>query len=104
MTDEERIGRDTHLSRGFDSGNYCNAYETNDFDHAVKMKFLDDRLPEYKAAFILGFFGSYELDEISMTWRDDFDEAYHSEHGQRVLELGYCDSRKEAYAAEQNAG
>jgi hypothetical protein len=94
--------RDTRLSQGFSAGNYCNSYETQDYDQAVKIRDLEGSGPEFKTAFTMGFFASYELHEIPSTWRDAFDEAYHSELGQRVLELGYTDPRTEDYANESD--
>ena len=55
--------RDTDISRGFHAGNYANAYETECLDTALA-KLSMNRSPEYVAAFTLGFFGSYELDEM----------------------------------------
>jgi len=101
MTDTER---DTRLSQGFSAGNYCNAYETQDLEQAFKQRDLDGSGEPFKMAFIMGFFASYELHEIPSDCRCWFDEAYHSELGQRVLELGYTERRDEDYAAEQNTG
>ena len=53
----------TARSQAFDAGNYCNAYETTDWD-AAWSKYCE----KYKAhdtAFLLGFFASYELHEIA---------------------------------------
>jgi len=104
MTDTER---DTRLSQGFSAGNYCNAYETEDLGQAFEQRDLEGSGEDYRTAFIMGFYASYELREIPGLYRCFFDDAYHSELGQRVLELGYCDSRKEDYdreCADENAG
>lgn len=95
---------DSQLSRGFDSGNYCNAYETHDLGKAFETRDVESKGDAYKTAFIMAFFGSYELNEIPGIYRPLFDEAYHSELGQRVLELGYTERRDADYAAEQDAG
>jgi hypothetical protein len=95
--------QDIELSHGFSAGNYCNAYETQDLEGALKKRAVASRSPAYRAAFVLGFFASYELHEIPSSWREEFDEAYHSKHGQRVLELGYTDPRTEDYANEETA-
>lgn len=83
---------DTELSHGFSAGNYANAYQTQDLDEVSEV--LEANGSRYRAAFILGFFSSYELHEIPADARERFDEAYHSEAGQRVLELGYTEPRK----------
>ena len=53
---------ETH--RGFDAGNYCNAYETEDWDLA-KQKIESGYTEFYRMAFLLGFFSTYELHEIT---------------------------------------
>jgi hypothetical protein len=87
--------RDLRLSHGFDAGNYCSSYETVDYTKAVAMRDLKGSGKPYATAFILGFFASYELHEIPAIHRDKYVEAYQSEYGQRVLELGYIDPREE---------
>jgi hypothetical protein len=87
----------TEISRAFDAGNYANAYEgtdLEDFDEEI------EALPSYaRPAFVLGFFGSYALDEIS--GREAFDDAYWSATGRYVVGVaGYCDDRADEYAAE----
>ena len=83
------------ISRAFGAGNYANAYESTDLED-----FEIDDMPEIeRAAFVLGFFGSYTLDEISD--RETFDDCYWSEAGQYVVkEAGYADDRAEEYAAD----
>lgn len=62
------------FSRGYDRGNYCSAYETeNGVTYAIKQGYL--QMPEsdaeeghiecYVAGFIIGYYASYELHEIS---------------------------------------
>jgi hypothetical protein len=103
-TDEkepEILDGPTAASNGFDAGNYANAYEGSDLSEALEYHGLDDR-PEtdtYRAAFILGFFSSYELHEIGD--REEYDAAYFSDAGQHVIASGYCDDRTEEYAAEE---
>lgn len=89
------------LAHGFSAGNYANAYETEDLEVAIQKRNVATRSEAYRAAFILGFYGSYELHEIPLSHRDAFDEAYHSDYGHGVLELGYTGSRKKDYAKEQ---
>lgn len=84
------------MSRAFDSGNYANAYETTDIDECG----LDEMSEHERAAFVLGFFGTYTLDEIGSS-REMFDEAYFSPAGQYVVTVAkYTDDRTEEYAAE----
>lgn len=111
MTDQELAFGDA-CSRGFSAGNYANAYETTDLEtalDALDTAGLDldaDTRPTdpmqreaYRAAFILGFFGSYSLDEIGD--REEYDQAYHSAAGKQCLAAGYLDSRDDEYAAEE---
>ena len=60
------------FSRGFAHGNYGNAYESQDWeswsedqeDEAVVFEGEDGTPEDYRAGLMLGFFSSYELDEI----------------------------------------
>lgn len=103
MTGMKRGDIDGLLSRGFDAGNYSNAYETQDLIAATdhRQAFVDEA---YRTGFILGFFSSYELHEIDGAVRDIFEEAYHSDLGRRVRELGYSDSMEDAYTKEADDG
>lgn len=87
----------TEISRAFSAGNFADAYETNDLDNTH----VDD-LPEHeRAAFVLGFFSSYTLDEIGSD-REIFDECYFSEAGKYIVnEAGYCDDRTDEYKLEE---
>ena len=67
---------DTELSQGFSAGNYCNAYEAQDLADGLAKRDITAASAAYHAAFIMGFFGSYELHEISSTYREQFDEGY----------------------------
>lgn len=81
----------TEMSRAFDRGNYANAYESTD---------LDEMSEHERAAFVLGFFSSYTLDEIGPD-RELFDEAYFSPAGHYVVNVAkYAYDRSEEYAAE----
>ena len=88
----------TQMSRAFSRGNYANAYESTnlgDFDIA-------EMAPHERAAFVLGFFGSYELDEMGSDERDTFDKAYWSPAGQYVVnEARYTDARDDEYREER---
>lgn len=86
----------TEISRAFSRGNYANAYETTDLE-ACK---LDDMAPHEHAAFVLGFYGSYTLDEIG-SGRETYDDCYWSPAGRYVVNVAkYTDDRAEEYAAE----
>ena len=81
--------RDNVLSAGFDAGNYANAYETTDYDRAVASLSMN-RSEAYIAAFTLGFFSSYEPDEMG-EHADTYLGALQSDFGRRCVELGYVD-------------
>ncbi len=88
----------TEMSRAFDAGNYGNAYESTDLEDFD----LDEMSEHERAAFVLGFFGSYSLDEIGSD-REIFDECYFSATGRYVVrEAGYADCRADEYAMEQS--
>jgi hypothetical protein len=94
---------DTRLSQGFDAGNYCNSYETQDYRAArEKHDLFESDNDAFSVGFRLGFFASYTLAEIPLDMEDVFTAAYHSQLGQRVIDLGYCDSRKEEYDESNN--
>ncbi len=63
-------------SRGFDAGNYHNAYVSTDFDDVDFEEEVDggDTLI-FRDAFIIGFFASYETEEVSEDHRDELLEA-----------------------------
>lgn len=85
----------TEISQAFSAGNYANAYETTDIEECD----LDEMSEHERAAFVLGFFGSYTLDEIGSD-RELFDEAYFSPAGQYVVTVAkYVDDRSEEYSA-----
>ncbi len=85
----EDLARDADLSRGFDAGNYDAAYVSEDFERALRKR--GQRSEAYHAAYVLGFFSSFERDEMGGDGGEAFDEALASEHGQRCVELGYVD-------------
>lgn len=87
----------TAISRAFNRGNSANAYESTDLDD-----YDIDNMPEIERhAFVLGFFGSYSLDEIGSDC-EIFDEAYFSATGKYVLSCGYTDCRADEYAADSD--
>jgi len=95
---EFNLDEKTEMSRAFDAGNFANAYETRDL--ATALDAYESMLDHEHAAFVLGFFGSYSLDEIGSD-REIFDEAYWSDAGRYVVNVArYTDSRAEEYNAE----
>lgn len=82
-----------NVSRGFSHGNYANAYETQSLSRMLRG--IATRSKAYQDAAVLGFFGSYELDEIPMSARERYMEAYFSDAGKAVLRAGYMDPRDE---------
>lgn len=83
---------DDDVSRGYSRGNYANAYETEDYEAAVER--IAEKGADYVAAFTLGFFSSYTLDEMGIH-REAYEEAYFSRAGRRALALGYLDRESE---------
>ncbi len=73
------------ISRGFDAGNYANAYETTDYDRALA-SLSPNRAKAYVAAFTLGFFGSYEPGEMG-SYLEAVEQAY-ALVGKRAKSLG----------------
>ena len=95
LTLEQKI----EISRAFSAGNFADAYETNDLDNTH----VDDLSPHERAAFVLGFFAGYTLDEIGSD-RELFDECYWSETGRYIVnEAKYCLDRADEYEAEYKA-
>jgi hypothetical protein len=65
--------RDEAIERGFDAGNYANAYVSEDFDTAWDANSkLDPRYPleSYRDAFLIGFFSSYEDHELPTEYQE----------------------------------
>lgn len=83
------------LHRGFDAGNYGSAYTSGDLDTVWEV--VEDgeqhdecrsAAPEaFRAAFVIGFFGSYEDDEVPSEHLDELLEA-HRTYGAWMCELG----------------
>lgn len=71
MTDEQ-IWSETktahaNFTRGYDRGNYAAAYESQDWDSWYAKHCTDDDMasPEYREGCLLGFYSSFDLDEIA---------------------------------------
>lgn len=82
---------DTLLSHGFDAGNYANAYTSEDLDEAWEIE--EDGRPgnaeseHFRAAFVIGFFSSYEEHEIPEDHQDEHAAAM-AERGPRLRAIG----------------
>jgi hypothetical protein len=81
------------MSRGFDAGNYANAYVSENYLTAFNADTGPKEHEAYCAGFVLGFFSSYEVDEIPGDCRDMFEHNFFSKFGQAIVEAGYCDPR-----------
>jgi hypothetical protein len=93
---EFNLDERTAISHAFHRGNYANAYESRNLDDHD----LDDMTEHERSAFVLGFFGSYSLDEIGSD-REIFDECYASPAGLYVIKVAkYTDDRTDEYTAE----
>lgn len=86
MCAEHRAAHDTELVRANNAGSYAAAYKTEDY--AVAIGHCAESA-EYRAAFILGFFDTYEFHQIPEEHREEYVEAAASPVGRRLAELGY---------------
>ena len=60
-----------NLSRGFDHGNYANAYETEDYEQALEDPRIENAPPLFLTGMLLGFFSSYEIHEVPNEYQED---------------------------------
>lgn len=68
---EERSGsRLGDYSRGYDAGNYDNAYASEE----LALCNVRGRSADYRAGYVLGFFSSYETREVPAEWRAELAE------------------------------
>ena len=87
----EKTAKD--VNHGFCAGNYANAYETEDLEVALERLDSESPTQAYRDAFIIGFFGSYEVWEIPSDCLDEFMQAFWGQYGEACVTLGYCDAR-----------
>ncbi|MFA4974825.1 MAG: hypothetical protein WC683_19665 [bacterium] len=68
------------ISRGFDHGNFVNAYETTDYSRACEK--IGKRSNNFLIGFTAGFFASYETHEIDECERENVEacRAFMREH------------------------
>lgn len=85
------------LRRAFASGDYANAYETTSLDKALvnlckRFRRKGGPSHDYRCAFVLGFFASYELHEIPCDMLPVHEVARDSVAGKRCAELGLIET------------
>ena len=69
------------FSRGFDHGNFGNAYESTDYEEWIESVDLAEAAEdiegfdesEFRAGLMLGFFSSYEIHEIESDFADEIE-------------------------------
>lgn len=85
MTDKD-VDKETSIARAVDSGNFDNAYVSEDLETAWEKDQESDNptLEKYKDAYILAFFATYETHEIPLVYLSEYMEARDSELGQKV--------------------
>lgn len=94
------------LSNAFSAGNYANAYVSEDLDAAWEHEGEsepDDIIANpdgYRAAFVIGFFSSYEADEIPEEHRDEWIDAY-TKFGPTMKTIGIAVEREDAASSEE---
>jgi hypothetical protein len=86
---EARIERDRTLTRAFAGGNYANAYEGDDYSSHEPA--LTGFSADYRVAFILGFFATYERHEVPYEHAVAYEEALAHPAAERLRELGLLD-------------
>lgn len=69
----------TDYSRGWDRGNYGSAYESTDWDTWYSTTVAHSNA--YREGMLLGFFSSYELDEITDEYVREEVEALRAKYG-----------------------
>jgi hypothetical protein len=90
----------THYDRGSVSGNYAEAYISPDYNRAFNKDTGPKEHNAYCIAYVLGYFATYELFEIPFDYRELFDSAYWSDHGQAMVVDEQADDRGADYTTE----
>jgi hypothetical protein len=98
--DAIRIERDRTLTRAFEGGNYANAYEGDDYSRHEDT--IAGFSADYRVAFTLGFFATYERHEVPYEHAVTYEEAMAHPASERLRELGLLD-RCFLTAADVNA-
>lgn len=78
---------DLALARGFASGDYASAYETESLEEALRRRAVSSTTASYRAAFVLGFFASYGDREIPEAHVAEV-QAARDEYGPRMRAIG----------------
>lgn len=88
----DQAARDRRLVAAFESGAYAAAYETEDYHEAVAgLATNGEEAEEYRAAFTLGFFATYEPYEVPLDDLSAWHAAVGSSAAVRLGELGVHD-------------
>jgi len=74
-----RYGHNEVFTRAMDAGSYDNAYSSED----LALCNIEGKSDEYRAGYVLGFFSSYEVDEVPGDWQDEV-ETLRSAHDNEV--------------------
>jgi hypothetical protein len=81
VTDESDLAARTDYSRGYDRGNYGNAYESQDWETWSSSNKFAEQTEAYREGMLLGFFSSYELHEIADEDIREQVEVLRAQHG-----------------------
>ena len=79
------------LSKGFDAGNHDNAYVSDDYEKASEKRGSKMNNAAYAAGYMLGFFSSYEVNEVPMDMRDEYKGVLKGKYGKMAKQAGYID-------------
>ena len=69
-------------SRGFDRGNYGNAYESQDWEAWSETNGFDDRSVAYRQGMLVGFFSTYAISEIGDEMLAEYVATLRAKHGE----------------------
>jgi hypothetical protein len=87
--DAIHIERDRTLARAFEGGAYANAYQGEDY--ALHEDTIAGFSVDYRVAFILGFFATYERNEVPYEHAVAYEEALAHPASERLRALGLLD-------------
>ncbi len=77
MSANARRASATLLHQGYDAGNYDSAYVSENFTKAWRKREGRAKSAAYRAAYILGFFSSYETHEVPYNYQEEVVAAEH---------------------------
>ena len=90
-----------HVAKAYIAGNFDNAYVSETLIHAMSQRQTrpDGTVRDspflcslYTAAYILGFFATYEPHEVPIGHHIDYQQAYDSPTGVALRAMGYMDT------------